>query len=216
MTVIEKLNDMVQTHKQVEVNLQQGFTQENSNLSSSSSSSVRELGKSAINKAKRLQQTLSHLPFPHLMGPKCLRLVEVVNNVSMSCRRKKGEKEGSSKNVMLMVENGGDSERSLKEAPTNGPQTSNIEGSATSQRVAPQSGVNFILGEELLEDIDGFENNIREPVAKRLVAEQILAIQTDLGLTFQEDNNTTVNKLMELEDRDREQLARCQGEGGFQ
>jgi hypothetical protein len=207
MTVIEKLNDMVQTHIQVEVNLQQGFTQENSNLSSSSSSSVRELGKSANNKAKRLQQTLSHLPFPHLMGPKCLRL---------SCRRKKGEKEGSSKNVMLMVENGGDSERSLKEAPTNGPQTSDIEGSATSQRVAPQSGVNFILGEELLEDIDGFENNIREPVAKRLVAEQILAIQTDLGLTFQEDNNTTVNRLMELEDRDREQLARCQGEGGFQ
>ncbi|WJX79987.1 hypothetical protein P8452_63042 [Trifolium repens] len=64
-------------------------TQEESNLSSpANSSSQLEVVKQKIHSVRH-HKPLSRLPFPSLVGPKCLRLVEMVNNVAGSSRRKK-------------------------------------------------------------------------------------------------------------------------------
>jgi hypothetical protein len=93
--VISKLDVLVRKAKGaiLERNVQE-FSQETSNLSSSSSSSVRGDNPNNQNKSKRHKNPLSRLPFPHLVGPKCLRLMEVVNSVSGSCRRKKTSEVG--------------------------------------------------------------------------------------------------------------------------
>jgi hypothetical protein len=49
---------------------------------------------------------------------------------------------------------------------------------------------------------------MEESVAKISEAELILQIQTDLGLNFVENNQRTVERLIQLEDRDREELNR--------
>ncbi|MCI35429.1 hypothetical protein A2U01_0056650, partial [Trifolium medium] len=68
------------------------------NLSSSSNSSSQSIiGNPNRKSSVRQRKPLSRLPFPNMMGPKCLRLVEVVNSVDASRRRKKSDREEGSK-----------------------------------------------------------------------------------------------------------------------
>jgi acid phosphatase class B len=73
-----------------------------------------------------------------------------------------------------------------------------------------QSGVNLILGEDSIEDIDGFKEGRTEAVNKTLEAEKIFQIQSDLGLNFVEDKDNSVTRLITLEDREREDLNKYQ------
>jgi hypothetical protein len=82
--------------------------------------------------------------------------------------------------------------------------------------VIPNSGINYILGEEALEDVDGFVLNRNGSEAKRSEAEVILEIQTDLGLNFVEGKEATVERLIELEDRDRAKMVVNEEVLGFQ
>ncbi|MCI52730.1 hypothetical protein A2U01_0073976, partial [Trifolium medium] len=49
------------------------------------------------------------------------------------------------------------------------------------EKANPQSGLNFLMGEEDLEDVEAYVTRREDPQAKLLEAEQIIQIQTDMG-----------------------------------
>jgi hypothetical protein len=147
--------------------------------------------------------------------------VEVVNSVGASCRRKKiAREEGRIQDTQqqsqadhsvregeedeICSENRADSQQNL------------IDDIALQRENRGISGVNLIMGNDSLEDVGGFIQNRKGTEAKRLEAEEILEIQEALGLTHTEGKEMTVKKLEELEDRDREKMARDEEGHGFQ
>jgi hypothetical protein len=150
----------------------------------------------------------------------------MVNNVAGSSRRKKNGSrmecsDSSQQNDEASVEGEfvgsqeARSENSLAIAETVVAPDSVVPNSAPAV-VIPNSGINYILGEEALEDVDGFVLNRNGSEAKRSEAEVILEIQTDLGLNFVEGKEATVERLIELEDRDRAKMVVNEEVLGFQ
>jgi hypothetical protein len=78
-----------------------------------------------------------------------------------------------------------------------------------------QSGVDLILGDTFGDEMEDVELGRNVTEDNRSDAEHILEIQLDLGLSFKEGNEATVDRLVGLEERDRENLARCQESHGF-
>jgi hypothetical protein len=224
ISVIEKLDGLVEVAREKQrVHHSNSFTQEESNLSASSNYSQSQslVEKNGCQKSSRTRKPMSRLPFPSLVGPKCLRLVEVVNSVGASCRRKKiAREEGRIQDTQqqsqadhsvregeedeICSENRADSQQNL------------IDDIALQRENRGISGVNLIMGNDSLEDVGGFIQNRKGTEAKRLEAEEILEIQEALGLTHTEGKEMTVKKLEELEDRDREKMARDEEGHGFQ
>jgi hypothetical protein len=213
-SVIDKLDNMVlETHGRIQERHIHEFSEANSNLPRSSSSSVQGREIQLISKPKRQKKTVSRLPFPHLVGPKCLRLMEVVNSVSASCRKKRsttglGETSFESTEVAGEASNKGGEQLELVPRPD--------DGGDPSQVMATQSGVALILGEGLGDGTDDLVTGRNESGDLRSDAEQILEIQEALGLKFNEEKGVTVDRLVELEERDRAKLENCQENQGFQ
>jgi C4-type Zn-finger protein len=72
------------------------------------------------------------------------------------------------------------------------------------------------LGYEALENVEDFVTNRNDSEAKRQEATLILEIQDDMGLNFVEGKEALVEHLVELEERDREKLARFEKSQGLQ
>jgi hypothetical protein len=216
--VIDKLDLLVaEASGKKHVTLEKNFTQEDSNLSSSSSSQSNMVKQISL----RHRKPLSRLPFPGVVGPKCLRLVEIVNSVGVNSRRKKSGRGDASSNESKGTTQQSEDFRAVEETgivleeyrdliptpcDTNNAQDVNV----------PISGINYLIGEDDLEDVEGFVTNRIALVAKRLEAEQILEIQTDLGLNFCEGKEVLLDQLVELEDRDRVKLGRLEETQGLQ
>jgi hypothetical protein len=165
-TVIDKLDLLVEEarSKKHVANLGQNFTLEESNLSSSSCSIPNTV------KQIRQRKPLSRLPFPGMVGPKCLRLVEIVNSVGATSRRKKSNRDEREEGIQLNEDKDEEESQLALEAKTN----TNSVASLTEDDLmvvpvgnVPNSGVNFILGEEVLEDVDAFVVNRQGAEAKR-------------------------------------------------
>jgi hypothetical protein len=215
--VIDKLDNLVsETRVKFLERHNQEFTFEDSNLSSSSSSSDRGRDQTTSKVSNRQKKPLTRFPFPHLVGPKCLRLVEVVNSVSGSSRRKKGGKEVSMKRAELTELDGVEVQLTTTVVEDSLPQVSTEVGVGIQAVVGNQSGVNLILEGDSGDEVEELITNRKDPVSKRQEAEKILEIQSDLGITFHEDKNTTVDRLLVLEDRDREKLEGSLENHGFQ
>ncbi|KAK2356805.1 hypothetical protein QL285_094129 [Trifolium repens] len=134
--------------------------------------------------------------FPNMVGPKCLRLMEVVNSVGASCRRRKISREARSKSGSV-----------------NDDQLGNIdeteEATEVQQQPPTNSGLNFILGENSVEDVEGFLANQKDPNVKKSEAAQLLEIQSELGINFVESKEQSEARLVEMEVRDGEKLESC-------
>ncbi|WJX34252.1 hypothetical protein P8452_22381 [Trifolium repens] len=223
ISVIDKLDKLVVEAKgKNNTCLFQNFTQEASSLSSPTTSvSLVDVKKQKRHDCVRSRKPMSRLPFPTLVGPKCLRLAEIVNNVGASNRRKKNEREGDSKKTFPGSLQQSD-EDSLEGGTDEGQEVSissqqNVSTAIGVQEVvAPISGVNFLLGDEALEDVDEYVVKRKAPEAKILEAEEIFEIQEALGLNFVEGKDVTVTRLVDLEDRDREKMGRIEEVQGFQ
>ncbi|WJX67034.1 hypothetical protein P8452_51533 [Trifolium repens] len=213
--VIDKFDSMVKEARgKTQRNQPLNFTLADSNLSSSSPSSLTQpdMASSIRPSSVRNRKPLSRIPFPNLVGHKCLRLLEVVNRVgACSMRKRNGIEEGRQKatsegeqredSVDFEEERDNSSVANLlphQFSPENVPEAEVSE--------VPNSGVNHIFGDDDLVDVDGFTLNRQGPRAKRLEAEEILEIQNALGLNFVEDKETVLNQLVDLEDRDREKM----------
>ncbi|MCH96512.1 endonuclease/exonuclease/phosphatase family protein [Trifolium medium] len=62
------------------------------------------------------------------------------------------------------------------------------------------------MGVESVEDVDGFLTKRKDPVALNLEAEQLLEIQSGLGISFDDREGKPVARMIELEVRDRDKL----------
>jgi hypothetical protein len=218
-SVIDKVDLLLEAArgKKNMANLGHNFTLEDSNLSSSSNSIPNSL------KQSRQRKPLSRLPFPGMVGPKCLRLVEIVNSVGATSRRKKNSKEDRGSDT----QKSGD--RSEGEETESVPEVAEVETLSNPDgnsidcvlNTAPvgnmsSSGINLLLGDETLEEVEVFVANRQGPEAKRQEAELILEIQADMGLNFVEEKEGLVEHLVELEERYREKLARTEERQGYQ
>jgi hypothetical protein len=157
-------------------------------------------------------------------------LEEMVNSVAGNCRRKKsGQLKGSRMESSDSSQENGEAsvegefvvsqEVRAEISPVNAEIAAvpdDVIPISVPEAVVPNSGINFILGDEALEDVDGFVLNSNGPEAKRSEAEVILEIQTDLGLNFREEKEATMVRLMELEVRDRAKMAVDEEVHGFQ
>jgi hypothetical protein len=170
-------------------------------------------------KGGRIKKPLSRLPFPQIGGPRCLRFADAINNGGSKTRRKvglsadDGAPSSTPEDCCLAV---GETEATeAAEGVDVEVQIQNGElGSINS--VPIQSGLNVLLNEADLEDVDGFVNNRKESIAKLSEAGQIFQIQSELGLNFVEGEQQSVVRLMELEERDRKELNNHVEAQGFQ
>jgi hypothetical protein len=64
--------------------------------------------------------------------------------------------------------------------------------------------------------VEGFFAARATPEAKRLEAQKLLSLQNEVGFSFKQQEESTMEKLIELEDRDREEFVKNQGSNGNQ
>jgi hypothetical protein len=70
--------------------------------------------------------------------------------------------------------------------------------------------VNLLLCEEDFNAVEEFEVRRRDPVAKRLEAEELLHIQSYFGMTVGGREENILTREIEHEDRDRERFEDCE------
>jgi hypothetical protein len=214
--VIDKLEDLILETRGMSPDNNHEFILDNSNLSSASSSSVRDVAVSISKHSNRQKKPLSRLPFPQMLGPKCLRLVEVVNSVSGSSRRKKMAKGDETQTQLLSDDQSEEVNCVERMVGVVGTQTDTEGVIEAMGGEVPPSGVNHILEDDMGEGGDLALNCQSGQINKLSEAEHILEIQDSLGLKFQEDKAKTLGRLVELEDRDRSKLEASKENQGFQ
>ncbi|MCH86280.1 DUF4283 domain protein [Trifolium medium] len=181
-------------------------------------------------KSIRHRKTIMRLPFPSMAGHKCLRLVEAISGASRPIRRRKtvAEDDPTRLDVSSISETGDKcGQHSLEGGSMHSSSTS--EGATQSipgidltvvlhSRNPPvsHSGVQLLLGEHSLQDVDGFLTSRDDPVCKTLEAEALITVQQDLGILFNSADEIPTDRLINLEDRDRNELAKWQESNGPQ
>ncbi|MCI27607.1 hypothetical protein A2U01_0048806, partial [Trifolium medium] len=79
-----------------------------------------------------------------------------------------------------------------------------------------QSGIQVLMDEQFLQDVEGFLAARHDPGGRRLEAEKLFEIQQDLGLSFHPKEQPPVDILMKMEDREICELAKWQESNGPQ
>jgi hypothetical protein len=79
-----------------------------------------------------------------------------------------------------------------------------------------QSGVQALLNEGSIHDVDGFIASREDPVCRVQEAEKVIEVQQDLGISFDPNDQPPVDRLITMEDRDRKELANWQESNGCQ
>jgi hypothetical protein len=70
------------------------------------------------------------------------------------------------------------------------------------------SGVDFLLSEESLHDVDGYLAARANPLSKVLEAEKLLSDQQQLGFNFDQQSEGIIGRMVVMEDKDREEAAK--------
>jgi hypothetical protein len=187
-------------------------------------------------KASKLRKAPMRLPFPAMVGPKCLRLVEAINDGSVGLRRRRSQtKEGTAEVDSMCSASTSEEEVSQQgeEELVGGDVTELVttEMVVTGQRqqefelevvlpieipIAGQSGVHVLLNEDNLQDVQGFLHSREDPGGKIKEAEQLIEIQQELGVIFDTNKQASVDLLLKMEDRDRNELVQWQESNGCQ
>jgi hypothetical protein len=189
-------------------------------------------------KFKLLKQRKSNVPFSTLLGPKCVRFADVVNNNICLVKRRRNalSQEASSGDLPLFSsesqEQGGvagdgvgaaEIGRSSSDDEELTNSTEEQECSQNSQGlnlevVLPfepgsnsQSGLNLLLNEDSIQDVDGFIAARNNPEAKVLEAQKLLSEQHKVGFNFDQNEVAPIGRMMDMEDRDRVESLKRQG-----
>jgi hypothetical protein len=192
--VIEKLDGLILEARDKGVGvvnpLSQGELSDLSTSASSSQSTYNSLPLRKGNRSNKPPKKLPPRPPSHLSGgPKCIRFAEAVNNAGVVLKKR----------VVPLGEGGVSSSRAADPVEA-------VVSPVGVTDATQQSGVNFIMGEDDLEDVEGFIAKREEPIAKISEAELIVQIQSDLGINYAEGAQASVDNLVQLEDRDRAEL----------
>jgi hypothetical protein len=74
-----------------------------------------------------------------------------------------------------------------------------------------QSGLNLLLCEDSLQDVDGYIEARNNPEAKALEAQKLLCEQKKVGFSFDQNVVAPIGRMMDMEDRDRVDCVKRQG-----
>jgi hypothetical protein len=173
------------------------------------------------------------IPFPSLLGPRCLRFAGVINNGVLLQKKKRSV--GS-------VSETAESETQLSDGGTLGSEAGATqviqEGEFATQPVLHQqqltqgfelsvvlpfhceattdSGVRHILNEDSLQNVDEFVAARGDPSVMKLEAEKLLSNQQEFGVNFDSREILPVARMVNMEVRDRSKLSLAQESNGLQ
>jgi hypothetical protein len=71
------------------------------------------------------------------------------------------------------------------------------------QRSQPQSGVNLLMSEDSIQDVSGYAIARENPVAKTLEAQKLLGVQKKVGFSFAQNDEIPIDRMIDMEVRDR-------------
>jgi adenylate kinase family enzyme len=78
------------------------------------------------------------------------------------------------------------------------------------QATHARSGVDLLLQEDNLQNVEGYVTNRATLDAKKAEAQKLLVVQKELGFNFAQEEDLMVERLIEMEDRDREEFVKNQ------
>jgi hypothetical protein len=172
--------------------------------------------------------------FPPLLGPKCLRFAGVINNsVSALKRRRQSGSESVSSESLATSSGGGTKMRNVEGTSTIVEENEVVQQPVEHHPINEEfelsvvlpfhnlggsdSGVRFLLNDESLKDVDGFIEARGSPTVIELEATKLLSNQQELGMNFVQGQEVLpVNRMVEMEGRDRGKLNVDQEANGFQ
>jgi hypothetical protein len=230
-------------HKQVQAraNLEGGgFCSESlddvSNGSFSNSQHLFEEDSSQPGKVKIIKQRKPSVPLSTLLGPKCVRFADVVNNnICLVQRRRNVLTNGSSSSdhhsLSAEFPEGGESRADggrsrVGRSSLEDDSISTAEEVEESQKspginlevVLPfnsgantQSGVNLLLSEDSLQDVEGYKAARENPEAINLEAQKLFCEQQKIGFSFDQNEVAPIGRMVDMEDRDRVDFSKRQG-----
>ncbi|WJX51435.1 hypothetical protein P8452_37634 [Trifolium repens] len=173
--------------------------------------------------SKSVKSNRAPTSFHPLLVPKCLRFAEAINNCN-SIRKIKGSKGlvmSSLESQSLVSEGvsvtGGDGDGGgLAEdegaAQLVVKQHHNSEGLNLSVCLpfqvanATDSGLHQLLNDDSINDVEGFIVARESPIVLKLEAQKLLDNQQELGFNFDQDEALPVNRMVNMEVRDREKM----------
>ncbi|WJX16361.1 hypothetical protein P8452_06395 [Trifolium repens] len=162
-------------------------------------------------------------PFHPLLGPKCLRFAEAINNCNpiRKIKRSKGSVMSSLESQSLVSEgvsvtggdgDGGDLAVDDGAAQLVVEQHHNSEGLNLSVclpfqvATATNSGLHQLLDDDSINDVEGFIAARESPIVLKLEAQKLLNNQQELGFNFAQEKALPVNRMVSMEVRDREKM----------
>jgi hypothetical protein len=172
----------------------------------------------------RNRKPVVQLPFPEGIGHKCLRLVGAINGGTIPARRRKTKGGEGVVSTSEVPQHSLGSEVGVMEAsPLNVTVARHDDSGIDLTVVLPipnpsgsQSGVRALLQDGSLQDVDGFIASREDPGSRFLEAEKLIQTQQALGICFDPTEQMPVGKLIAMEERDRDELAKWQESNGSQ
>jgi hypothetical protein len=178
------------------------------------------------------------IPLTTLLGPKCLRFAGIVSNTINSKKtRRIGELNDSVSSElqslpppvqvsdanaigdkMLTVEVGNTSKENSRPGDLVENMVSEESPGPVLEVVLPfpfvnrnQSGVEHLLREESLQDVEGYLASRDNPAVNVLEAEKLLGEQQKVGFNFDQQEPAPIARMVGMEGKDREEFAKNQG-----
>jgi hypothetical protein len=206
------------------------LSEEDPSDSSSTPQPYSDLPQPSIGKSKGSKLRKAQMPISSILGPKCLRFAGVVNNNSCLAKRRnnpgvpelvslesrsqpailqegQNSKENRSEKQVIEVEQVGIRCSQGKDVEPVASQS--VQGLALEvvlpfqQPPQAQSGVNLLLSDDSIQDVEGFLVSRENPESKKLEAQKLLADQQELGFTFNQNLEEPVVRMVDMEVRDR-------------
>ncbi|WJX87784.1 hypothetical protein P8452_69939 [Trifolium repens] len=220
--------EVIQTKKNVIENLDQllkdSHGKNGGDVSSNNSTSISNTcSETHLPQSKLLKSNRAPTPFHPLLGPKCLRFAEAINNCNpiRKIKRSKGLVMSSLESQSLVSEGvsvtGGDGDgggfvedegaAQLVVEQHHNPQGLNLSVCLPFQAAnVMNSGLHQLLDDDSINDVEGFIAARESPVVLKLEAQKLLDNQQELGFNFDQDEALPVNRMVDMEVRDREKM----------
>jgi hypothetical protein len=181
---------------------------------------------------KTIKHRKSTAPLSSLLGPKCMRFADVVNK---NRRRNQVNKSYALQDSNLWSEGSVDKGESIEDSPkplsnsidTSEGDSSHNSSSAGEGSLSPQglnlevvlpfhsefqsqSGVNLLLNEDSIHDVNGFAITRDNPEAIALEAQKLMSEQKKVGFTFDPQEEVPTDRMVTMEVRDRAEFLKSQ------
>jgi hypothetical protein len=213
------------------------LSEDNQSVSSSNFQRRSDVVQSFVEKSKGTKQRKVPIPLSPLLGPKCLRFAGMVNNNNCLAKRRSNSvvfesvsSESRSEAPIVQEDRNGsedimqDQENEVLQVCPLVSQVNVVEQPEPQyspglvlevvlpfqQAPQVQSGVNLLLREESLQDVNGFLASRDNPESKILEAKKLMCEQQELGFSFDHNLEEPIGRMVGMEGRDRSEFLKRQ------